>query len=259
MSLRKLFAAPALPVGHLLFEFATPGIGYMARNAGCDYLILDLEHSGFGFETAKHVVTACRAAGIPLVLRVPSHDAKDLARACDIGADGVMVPLVHSAAQARAIVAAVKYVPDGQRGIGMVQMHDRYLAGPVEEKLRSANATLAVILQIESREGATDADAMAAIDGVDCLWIGHMDLSCSLGMPGRFDTEAFRGAERSVIDATRRHGKRCGRLARTAEEALALAGAGYDCMAIATDTALYQAALGKGIADFRSGLAGVAR
>lgn len=259
MSLRKLLAGPGVPVGHLVFEFATPGIGYLARNAGCDYLILDMEHSGFGFETAKHIVTASRAAGIPLVLRVPSHELKDLSRACDIGADGVMVPLVHSAAQARAIVAAVKYVPEGQRGIGMVQMHDRYRIGPVDEKLRAANDSVAVILQIESHEGAADADAIAAIDGVDCLWIGHMDLSCSLGTPGRFDTDAFRGAVRSVIDAARRHGKRCGRLARTAEEGLVLVGEGYDCIGIATDTQLYQAALAKGVSDFRNGLAAAKR
>jgi len=119
MTLRKLFSSDAIPIGHLIFEFATPGVGYLVKNAGADFMIFDLEHSGFTFETAKLAIVSARAAGLPIVVRVPSHDAKDLARACDIGADGVMVPVVRSAEQARSIVAAVKYAPDGRRGVGI--------------------------------------------------------------------------------------------------------------------------------------------
>jgi 2-dehydro-3-deoxyglucarate aldolase/4-hydroxy-2-oxoheptanedioate aldolase len=251
MTFRNLLADSSVPIGHLIFEFATPGIGYLARNAGADFVLLDLEHSGFTFETAKQVVLSARAAGLPLVLRVPSHDAKDLARACDVGADAVMAPLVDSADEARAIVAAVKYPPEGRRGVGQLQMHDRYRGGPFAEKARAANAALGVIVQIESGEGAASADAIAAIPGVDCLWVGHMDLSCSLGTPGRFDTPAFGEAVERVVTACKRHGKRAGRLARSAEEAAELARNGFDCFALGSDTAVYQAALTQAIGDAR--------
>ncbi|HVE51537.1 MAG TPA: aldolase/citrate lyase family protein [Casimicrobiaceae bacterium] len=252
MTLRSLFASDRIPVGHLIFEFATPGVGYLARNAGADYLILDLEHSGFTFETAKVVVLSARAAGLPLVLRVASHDAKELSRACDIGADGIMVPLVHTVDQARAIVAACKYAPEGARGVGQILMHDSYRAGPLVDKARAANEALVLILQIESREGAQVADAMAALDGVDCLWVGHFDLSCSLGSPGRFDTPEFEAAIDAVIAATRKHHIRAGRLAHNADEGAKLVASGFDCLAVATDTQLYQTALTQAIKAMRA-------
>jgi 2-dehydro-3-deoxyglucarate aldolase/4-hydroxy-2-oxoheptanedioate aldolase len=252
MNLRTMLASDSTPIGHLIFEFATPGIGYMLRNAGADFLLFDLEHSGFGFETAKLAVLSSRAANLPLVLRVPSHDTKDLARACDVGADAVMAPLVHSAAEARAIVDAVKYPPEGRRGVGQLQMHDSYRAGPFADKARAANEAMGVFVQIESAEGATDADAIAAVDGVDCLWVGHMDLSCSLGTPGNFDTPKFRESVDRVVAACKRHGKRAGRLARNAGEAGDLAKIGFDCFALGTDTAVYQNALAKGISEARS-------
>ena len=235
-SLRARLHAGPPAIGHFVFEFATPGIGYLARNAGADFVVFDLEHSGFTFESAKLAVLAGRAAGIPVVVRVPSHDSKDLARACDIGADGIMAPLVHNAEQARAIVAAVKYPPNGMRGVGMAQMHDRYRIGPFADKARAENGGNAVFLQIESGEGAANADSIASVDGVDCLWVGHMDLSCSLGEPGRFDTPAFAQAIDQVIAAAKRAGIRAGRLAPTADEAASLAAAGFDCLALGTDT-----------------------
>jgi 2-dehydro-3-deoxyglucarate aldolase/4-hydroxy-2-oxoheptanedioate aldolase len=254
MSLRALLSSDTIPIGHLIFEFATPGIGYLVRNAGADYLIFDLEHSGFSFETAKLAVLAARAAQLPIVIRVPSHDPKDLARACDVGADGVMAPNVGSAAEAQAIVEAVKYVPQGRRGVGTVQMHDRYRVGAFAEKARAANEAMCVIVQIESQAGARDADAIASVAGVDCLFIGHMDLSCSLGTPGEFDTPPFRAAVESVLAACRRHRKRAGRMARNVDEAVALAAAGFDCLALGTDTQVYQAALAQGIGDVRARL-----
>ena len=254
MTLHALFAGNSIPVGHLVFEFATPGIGYLLRNAGADFLLFDLEHSGFTYETAKRAVLAARAADIPIVIRVPSNDAKELARACDIGADGIMAPLVHSAAEARAIVEAVKYVPDGCRGVGMAQMHDRYRIGPFAEKARAANDAMVVIVQIESQAGADDADAIAAVPGVDCLWVGHMDLSCSLGTPGRFDTPAFKTAVDNVLAATRKHRKRAGRMAQQVDEAAALAAAGFDCLALGSDTQVYQSALAQRIGELRTRL-----
>ena len=256
MTLRSLLASKSVPLGHLIFEFATPGIGYLVRNAGADFMLFDLEHSGFTYETAKLAVLSARAAELPIVIRVPSHDAKDLARASDIGADGIMAPLVHSAAEAERIVAAIKYPPAGQRGVGQVQMHDRYKAGPFADKARAANEAMVVIVQIESDAGARDADAIAAVPGVDCLWIGHMDLSCSLGTPGQFDTPAFKAAVDSVVAACRKHNKRAGRMAPTIDEAVALHAAGFDCLALASDTQVYQTALAQRISEVRKRIGG---
>jgi 2-dehydro-3-deoxyglucarate aldolase/4-hydroxy-2-oxoheptanedioate aldolase len=251
MSLRSLLSAKRPLIGHFVFEFATPGIGYLISNAGADFAVLDLEHSGWSFETAKLIVLSARAADLPLVVRVPSRDAKDLARACDIGADGVMIPMVGSVDDARAAVSAVKYPPEGRRGVGQVQMHDRYRIGPFMDKAAAANASIAVFLQIESCEGVEAAAAIASIPGVDCLWIGHMDLSCSLGAPAQFDTPAFEAATRKVVDAVRAHGRKAGRLVRSVEEAEAAFAAGFHCVGLGTDAQMYQAALGSAITLLR--------
>ncbi len=256
MMLRDLLDGARPALGHLIFEFATPGIGWLVRNAGADFLLFDMEHSGFTFETAKLAVLSTRAADIPLVLRVPSHDAKDLARACDIGADGVMVPLVGTPEEARSIVAAVKYPPAGRRGVSQVQMHDRYRSGPFADKARAANAALALFAQIESRQGVEHADAIAAVDGVDCLWVGHMDLSCSLGAPAQFDTPDFQASLRAVVAAARKHGKRAGRMVRNAEEGAAQHTLGFNCFVLGSDTQVYQAALAQGIGALRATLDG---
>ena len=96
--------------------------------------------------------------------------------------------------------------------------------------------------------------ALAAVPGVDCLWVGHMDLSCSLGTPGKFDTPQFRAAVDKVVAATKRHGKRAGRLAPDAVECATLAAAGFDCLALGTDTGVYQSALAQGIGALRKQL-----
>lgn len=255
-NLRELLSADRRAIGHFIFEFATPGIGYLIRNAGADFAVFDLEHSGFSFETAKRAVVGARAAGLPLVVRVPSRDLKDIARACDIGADGIMAPMVESAEQAREIVAAAKYAPEGRRGVGQVQMHDRYRAGPFAEKAAAANAATSIFLQIESVRGVEAAEAIAAVPGVDCLWLGHMDLSCSLGAPAQFDTAAFRSAVATVVEAARRHGRKAGRLVRSAEEGAAMLEAGFGCFALGSDTQLYQSALAAGVASLRERIGG---
>ena len=252
MNLRTLLAGDRPLIGHFVFEFATFGIGYLIRNAGADFAVFDLEHSASSFETAKLVVLSARAAGLPLVIRVPSRDTKDLARACDIGANGIMAPMVNSADEARDIVAAVKYSPEGRRGVGQVQMHDSYRIGPFAEKAAAANAGIAVFLQIESSMGAESAEGIASVPGVDCLWIGHMDLSCSLGAPAQFDTPPFEAASRRVVDAARLHGRKAGRMARSVEEGEALFAAGFGCLALGADTQIYQAALASGISSLRT-------
>ena len=96
---------------------------------------------------------------------------------------------------------------------------------------------------------------VAAVDGVDCLWVGHMDLSCSLGIPAAFHEARFQEAQQSVADAARRHGKSAGRMVRNAEEGEALYRAGFDVIACANDVNTYQTALTAAVADLRARVA----
>ena len=108
----KDFAGSNAPkFGHFIVEFATPGIGHILKSAGCDFVLFDLEHSGFGFETVKSAIRYFEAADLPVIIRAPSKDYHHIARAMDMGAEGLMLPMVGSTAEARHILNSMKYTP----------------------------------------------------------------------------------------------------------------------------------------------------
>jgi len=203
--------------GHFIVEFATPGIGHILKSAGCEYVLFDLEHSGFSFETVKSAMRYFEAADLPAIVRVPSKEYHHIARVLDVGAEGIMVPMVGSAAEARHIVSSMKYGPQGGRGVALQVAHDRYRPGAVTAKLADANHRSTLFCQIETAEGVENADAIAAVEGVDCLWVGHFDLSSSLGVPGQFESKKFLDAIDRVVRAARKHGKALGRLVPNVE------------------------------------------
>lgn len=251
---RERLLRPGLQLGLFAMEFATPGLPMIVERAGADFLVLDMEHSGFGFETVKAVCMGGKAANLPVIVRVAHRHPNEVSRALDMGADGLMAPLVSSAAQARDFVAWATYpVSGGTRGAAMMVAHDGYRPGPAPAKMADADARKAILIQIETRAGAEDADAIAAIEGVDCLWIGHMDLSCSLGIPGQFDHPEFREAESRVREAAKKHGKAFGRLAGSAKEAKALAEQGYDTLGLCSDVMALHTRIAEGVALVRAG------
>lgn len=256
--LNKMARTRSLKVGHFIVEFATPGIGHMLKNAGCDFVLFDCEHSGFHNETIKSVIRYFEAADLPAIIRVPSREYHHIARALDMGAEGLMAPMVGNADEAEAIVRSVKYGPRGARGVGLGLAHDNYSGGDTHTKLAAANKRTTIFTQIETAEGVENADAIAAVDGVDCLWVGHFDLSSSLGVPGQFDHPKFTGAVKAVHAAARRHGKAFGRLVPDVATAREMFGIGFDFICYSGDVWMFQAALTQAVSEIRGGCAGEA-
>jgi len=250
--LKALAGKKRLKVGHFIVEFATPGIGHIMKSAGCDFVLLDMEHSGFGFETVKSVLRYMEAAQLPAIVRSPSKDYHHIARACDMGAEGVMLPMVGSAEEAKAILNAIKYTPEGSRGVALQIAHDRYRPGAVKDKFAAANKRTTFFAQIETAEGVKNADAIAAVPGVDCLWVGHFDLSVSLGIPGEFDNPKFTKAIAKVVAATRKHGKALGRLVPTVEQGVELNQGGFDFICYSGDVWVLHNALAAAIGELRA-------
>src|SRR5580704_1244812 len=187
--------------GHFIVEFATPGIGHILKSAGCDFVLFDLEHSGFGFETVKSAIRYFEAADLPVIVRAPSKEYHHIARTMDMGAEGIMLPMVGTAAEARHIINSMKYTPAGGRGVALQVAHDRYRPGTVKDKFAAANNRSTLFCQIETAAGVENADEIASIEGVDALWVGHFDLSVSLGIPGEFDHPDFTKAIDRVVAA----------------------------------------------------------
>jgi 2-keto-3-deoxy-L-rhamnonate aldolase RhmA len=241
--------------GHFIVEFATPGIGHILKSAGCDFVLFDLEHSGFGFETVKSAIRYFEAADLPVVVRAPSKEYHHIARAMDMGAEGLMLPMVGTAAEARHIINSMKYAPVGGRGVALQVAHDRYRPGTVKDKFAAANRRSTLFCQIETAEGVKNAEAIAALPGVDCLWVGHFDLSVSLGVPGEFTSKTFTDAIARVAAAVAKHGKSLGRLTPTVQQGVELYSQGFDFICYSGDVWVLHDALSEALGKLREGCA----
>ena len=253
VNLKRLLASDKVKVGHSIFEFNSPGVGQIIASAGCDFVFLDMEHSGFGISETKRAIAGLRVGGIPALVRPPSKEYHHIARALDIGADGLVLPMVASKEEAEYIIDCMKYPPEGSRGVALAIAHDHYQPGDPAKVLAATNRRIACVTLIETEEGIKNIDAIAAVKGVDCLWIGHFDLSCSLGINGQFDHPEFLKACRAVERAAKKHGKALGRLAGDPAGCIALYKKGYDVLCYAGDLWVYQQALIEGITAIRAG------
>lgn len=238
-------------LGSFCLEFRTPGIGRLAAAAGAEFLIYDMEHSGWSTETIAWLAATSGSELVPVV-RVPSIEANSIAPVLDSGAAGIMVPMVEDAAQARAIVAAATYPPAGRRGSAFGLAAGGYVP-PVDaaEEMRAADSETLLIAQIETVAGLERLDEIAAIDGIDVLWVGQADLTASLGKPGSYEDPEFLDALARVAEAAERNGKAAAYLALSVDEGRRMLALGYRMIAYGADLWLYQSALRDGLARLR--------
>jgi len=254
----KQALADGQPVfGTMVFEFNTPGVGLIAAEAGASYVLFDMEHTGWSIESIRAQMAWSRSAPITRVVRVPGTQYDYISRALDIGAQAVMVPMVESVEQAQLIAASSLYPPAGRRGAAFGIAHDGYAPGPVPAKMAKANEDRIILAQIETAAGVHNAAGIAAVSGIDVLWVGQFDLTVSLGIPGQFDHSAFIEAVTTVADAARSAGKACGAMALSVEDARVWADRGYQMIAYSGDLWIYQRALSNAISDLREALKGV--
>lgn len=255
-TLRDMTGVRTPKFGHFVVEFATPGIGHILKSAGCDFVLFDMEHSGFGYETLKNALRFFEAASLPAIVRVPSSAYHHIARGMDMGIEGLMIPMAGTVEENRRIVQSMKYHPAGMRGVALQIAHDRYRPGPVPEKFAAANRRSTFFSLIETAEGVENIEAIAALDGVDCIWIGHFDLSVSLGVPGEFDNPVFTAAVERVYRAARDNGKGVGRMAANVEQGHALQREGVDFICYSGDIWVLHDALAEAISRLRAGAQG---
>jgi 2-keto-3-deoxy-L-rhamnonate aldolase RhmA len=254
--LKTMAGHRGLKVGSCIMEFATPGIGHVLKGAGCDFAFVDMEHSGFTFDLLKQVLRYLEAADLPVVVRPPSKNYTDIAMAKDMGAEGLLLPHLRNEEEAQSILASMLYPPDGVRGVALQIAHDRYEPGPSMDKLAAANREAAFFCTIENRDGLENVEAIASVPGVDGLWLGHNDLSASLGVPGAYDHPDFVAAEERVAKAAATHGKSYGRVANSPSEAERLFAAGADTIICSGDIWLLFEALRGMTSEIRERLAG---
>jgi 2-dehydro-3-deoxyglucarate aldolase/4-hydroxy-2-oxoheptanedioate aldolase len=189
----------------------------------------------------------CRGLGIVPMVRVPRGEYHFIARALDVGAMGIMVPMVGSAAEAAHIVSCTRYPPAGRRGAAFGFAHDDYQGGDVVAKMAALHARTMVIPQIETAEGLANVEAIAAVPGVDALFLGHFDLTNFMGIPGAFQHPDYLAAVARIVAACDAHGKAAGTIAMDDDWARDYVAKGFRLMAYGVDQLMLQNALRHGL------------
>jgi len=206
-----------LTVGSWL-QLGSPAAAEILADVGYEWLGLDCEHTSADTATIEAVCRAVYGRGPALLVRVPQCDTMEIRKALDVGAHGVIVPMVHSVDEARRAVAAAKYPPEGVRGYCFGRMNE--WGSDFEAYVRTANDKIAVVLMIESREGVENVEKIAAVPGVDGLFIGPYDLSGSYGVVGQMNHPSVLNGRKKVVEASRQAGIAAGiHLVRATEAA----------------------------------------
>ena len=228
--------------GQMILELFTPGVALMLDNAGLDFVIYDMEHGRCGYELLSEMVTSCRGTRLTPIARVPDLYAQPMARLLDIGAQGVMIPRLETAAQMQDAVAQLKYPPCGRRGVALGLAHDNFRPRGASY-FPEANDRTVVIAIIETPKALEDLDAIVSTPGLDVAWMGHYDLTVALGIPAQFDHPVFLNAMDSLVASCRKHGVAAGFLPATAAEKAHWLAKGFRAISLGTDVGVYSRAI----------------
>lgn len=225
----------------------------IVARAGYDWALIDLEH---GMTTEADLLAqlmAVQATPTAAVVRVVSSERMRVGRILDLGADGLMIPRLETTGAMRETLSWMRYPPDGIRGVAAGTRGARYSTVP-HAQLRNLNERVLGVFQVESRTAVVAVDELAAIDGVDVLFVGPADLSHEMGIPGEFTHPAFIDALDRVAAVARAHGKVAGILVRDASEVAAYLERGYGFIGIGSDSGLVMNGARQQLAEARAAL-----
>lgn len=206
---RKL-AANELVLCMAVNQMRTPNIAMVAEACGFDAIFIDMEHNPTNLETAAGICVAALGVGVTPIVRMNTHAGHEICRVLDAGAQGIMIPHVDTAEQARGVVQACLFPPAGHRSVGGPLPVLRYRAMPQSEINPMVNRETLLIAMIETPDAVANAGAIAAVEGIDVIHIGASDLSAEMGIPGQTRHPRMRAAYEAVRQAAKANGKAWG-------------------------------------------------
>jgi 2-dehydro-3-deoxyglucarate aldolase len=172
-------------------------------SAGFEWLVIDMEHTSIDLSMAHILIATIQSCGMKALVRVSKNEEVIIKRVLDMGADGIVVPMVKSKAEAIEAICYAKYPPVGKRGVGLFRAQ-KYGLG-FDEYKKWVNTELVIIAQIEHIEAVQNIEEIITIEGIDGVIIGPYDLSGSMGYPGEYDREDVKIAIQNVLDACKKH------------------------------------------------------
>lgn len=240
---RKKINSGELSRGIFIVSDSTTQVEIPARS-GFDWLILDMEHGLSDEAAVKQQIAVIQRFTPAPIIRIPALKTHIIKRVLDYGAAGIMCPMVANADEARKLVSAMRYPPAGVRGLSGGSMAAGF-GLDFQDYFAMANTGILSVAQIETRAGLEAAEEIAAVDGIDVLFIGHSDLSLNLGCHNDFTNPEILNAEKIVVEACRKHGKTAGMLLKSSMDIREYTNRGFKFMAQGTDLGLLRNALAK--------------
>ena len=212
-----------------------PWIAELMAGEGFDWICVDMEHSTIGHEAFQNIALAVKGSGCDLLARLHSCDPVQAKFVLDTGADGIIVPMINSRAQAEQAVAMARFQPAGLRGVSVSRATD--YGRNFKDYTSSHNEKVIVVVMLEHIEGAENADDILSIPGIDAAFIGPYDLSASMGTPGELNHPDVCAAQEKIIAACRKHGVAPGIhvVAPSAEQLRQRLDEGYSFIACSSD------------------------
>jgi 4-hydroxy-2-oxoheptanedioate aldolase len=208
----------------------SPMVSDIVGRSGLDFVIIDQEHGPLTAETSVGLCAAAQAVGCSPIVRVRENAAPEIQRALDIGAAGVQIPQIETVADAEAAAAAARFDPFGERGLSPYVRAGDYVGG--ENYTTEQNESATVIVHIEGKDALDELEGIAAVEGIDVLFIGPYDLSQSLGIPGQVGDERVEEMMEEVCDVAAEAGTLVGTFADDVEMAERWSEAGADYVAV---------------------------
>ena len=186
---------------------------------GMDYVVIDCEHSVTDYETAENMVRAAELTGITPIVRAGLNLQQNIQRYLDAGVQGVLIPLINNADDAKRVVESCKYPPLGKRGLFSTSRTGKYGITPIIDHVKTSNDEIFVAVQIETLEGIENQDSIIATEGVDSVFLGPGDLSSVLGVHGQVTHEKVKNTMESMIPKIIESGKIPGTLVADGDQA----------------------------------------
>jgi 2-keto-3-deoxy-L-rhamnonate aldolase RhmA len=223
------------PVGTWVMS-ASPLVAEAVGHAGFDWGVIDMEHTPLDMMEVIHMLQAVAGTKMVPVLRVPWNDTVTVKRVLDAGAQTILFPFIQDAEEARRAVAATRYPPQGVRGMAGMSRGSRF--GTTPNYATTANKQMAVIVQLETPQACAQLDAIAAVDGVDAVFVGPADLSGAMGHVGQATHPAVMDLMGKVAQRCIQLGMPCGTVGGTPEAVAQYRAAGFSYLAIGSDLGL---------------------
>lgn len=245
-----------LEAGEVVFgtwlQTTSATVANVLAHAGMDFVTIDMEHGPASFSDAEGIVYAIEAGGSTPMIRLGDGSAPTVLKACDLGVQSILVAHVQTAAVAKGVVSAMRFAPDGERGMApFTRLHD-YSSADLAEKLRAANRWQLAGVLVEDTLGLTNLGRILEVDGLDLVYLGIFDLSQALGRPGQLDHPDVVKAVTDAVSDINAAGRVAGAVCRDREHLRWLLATGFRYISYLCDTAILSEAARAIVSDYRS-------